>query len=378
MKKFQTKSWYPYTIAVCAGVVLYVALTNLSAIDATLVKFGNYLSPVIIGAIISYLMNPLAKVFERTLFKNMKKGRWALSVALTFVAIIAVILALILLVVPQLVDSIAVVEDQFPLYQEKLHSMAVKLGLSGILSAPGNTEEVTGHVMGFLKEHMGSITESVSGIISAIVNVAIGAVLAFYLLNSKTEFSEGVENLMRVVIPEGKYEGIKAYVQRCNKILSRYLIFALLDAVLVGVVVAIIMLILRMPYAGLIPVIMGVVNLIPTFGPPIGAAISAFLLLLVSPKYAMMMIVIFIVVQVGDGYILQPKLFGNALGVSGVVILISIVVLGNIFGVVGILLAIPVAAVLDFTYKEMTMPAMIRKKEARRKVPDSDGSEQET
>ncbi len=365
MKKFESKSWYPYTVAVCAGVILFVALTHLSAIDETLNKFGNYLSPVIIGAIISYIMNPLAGLFERTIFKNMKKGRWTMSVALTFVAIIAVILALILLLVPQLIDSIAVVEEQFPLYQEKLQDMAVKLGLSGILSSPGSTEEVTGHVMGFLKEHMGSITASVSGLFSAVVNVAIGAVLAFYLLNSKTDFNNGLQDLMRVILPEGRYESVKAYVQRCDKILSRYLVFALLDAVLVGVVVAIIMLILRMPYAGLIPVIMGVVNLIPTFGPPIGAAISAFLLLLVSPKYAMMMIAIFIFVQVADGYILQPKLFGNALGVSGVMILISIVVLGNIFGVVGILLAIPVAAVLDFTYKEMTMPAMQRKKEAR-------------
>lgn len=146
---------------------------------------------------------------------------------------------------------------------------------------------------------------------------------------------------------------------------NRYLVFSLLDALIVGVITAIIMLILRMPYVGLISVVAAVTNLIPTFGPVIGAVIGGFFLLLVKPVYAIMFIAITLVLQVADGYIIKPKLFGNSLGVSGLLILLAIVTMGNAFGIGGILLAIPVAAICDFTYREGFLPYLQRRKERK-------------
>ena len=102
----------------------------------------------------------------------------------------------------------------------------------------------------------------------------------------------------------------------------------------------------------------GVTNLIPSFGPVIGAVIGGFILLLVNPWHALLFLGFTAVLQTLDGYVIKPKLFGDSLGVSGLLILISIVLFGNIFGVVGILLAIPLAAIIDFTYEEGILPLL--------------------
>ena len=115
---------------------------------------------------------------------------------------------------------------------------------------------------------------------------------------------------------------------------------------------AVFMLICRMPYVGLISVIVGVTNLIPNFGPAIGAAMGAFILLLADPKNAVLFLVFCLLLQSVDAYILKPKLFSGALGVSGLTILVSTIVLGSMFGVTGVLLAIPAAAIISFVYHE--------------------------
>ena len=161
------------------------------------------------------------------------------------------------------------------------------------------------------------------------------------------------------------------FIRRCNFILNRYMVFTLLDAMIIGAINAIAMLVLRMPYVGLISVIVAITNLIPTFGPVIGAVIGGFLLLLVNPIYAVMFIAITVVLQVADGYIIKPKLFGNTLGVSGLLILIAIVTMGNAFGIGGILLAIPVAAIFDFSYREGLLPYLQKRKAEKQAALDA-------
>jgi predicted PurR-regulated permease PerM len=126
----------------------------------------------------------------------------------------------------------------------------------------------------------------------------------------------------------------------------------------VGGANAVFMAICGMQYVGLVSVVCGVTNLIPSFGPVIGAVIGGFILLLVNPWHALLFLGFTAVLQTLDGYVIKPKLFGDSLGVSGLLILISIVLFGNIFGVVGILLAIPLAAIIDFTYEEGILPLL--------------------
>lgn len=166
----------------------------------------------------------------------------------------------------------------------------------------------------------------------------------------------GLRRFLKAALDESRYENTRTFLLRCNLILNRYIVFNILDALLVGVVNAIFMFIMGFPYAGLLSVVVGVTNLVPTFGPFVGGAIGAFILLLIKPWYAAAFMLFTLVLQLIDGYIIKPKLFGESLGVPALWILVGIVVGGKMFGIIGILLSIPIVAILDFSYKDYFLP----------------------
>lgn len=375
LKKFRSRKWYPYAVALCIAVVLYVVLMHLPAIGGVLGTFGRFFNTVVIGCIVAYLMNPLAMLYERKIFKNLKKGRWAISVFLAFATLIAAIVLLVLTLVPQLVNSITSFVTNAPEYQNYIHSLLEKLGATSLIYVPESADEISDQVIDLLKGYGEDIVAFWTGVLKGLINIVIGAVLAIYLLAAKATFKADAKALLSALLMDDKLSSTLYFIRRCNFILNRYLVFTLLDALIIGVINAIIMLILRMPYVGLISIIAGVTNLIPTFGPVIGAVIGGFILLLVNPVYAVMFIAITLVLQVCDGYIIKPKLFGNSLGVSGLLILLAIVTMGNAFGIGGILLAIPVAAICDFSYREGVLPYLQRRKE--KKQAEIDAGDQE-
>ena len=150
--------------------------------------------------------------------------------------------------------------------------------------------------------------------------------------------------------------------------MTRYVACDVVDGIIVGIVNGIFMAIMQMPYAVLISVVVGVTNLAPTFGPLVGAVIGGFILLLVNPLYALIFIIFTLVLQTVDGYILKPKLFGESLGVSSVMILVFIIVGGRMFGILGVLLSIPLAAIMDFVYHDYVLSRL----EKKRGISDGD------
>ena len=371
LKKFQSKSWYPYAVALCIAVVLYVVLVHLPAVIDGLQTFGRFFNTVVIGCIVAYLMNPLAKLYERKLFKNLKKGSWGVSVILAFATFVAALVLLALTLVPQLINSITGFVTNAPEYQNQIHMILEKLGATSFIYVPGSADEAADQVLDFLKGYGESITAFLTGFVKGIVNIVIGAVLSLYLLAAKSTLKKDGKELLSAILMDDKLKTTLYFIRRCNFILNRYMVFTLLDAMIIGAINAIAMLVLRMPYVGLISVIVAITNLIPTFGPVIGAVIGGFLLLLVNPIYAVMFIAITVVLQVADGYIIKPKLFGNTLGVSGLLILIAIVTMGNAFGIGGILLAIPVAAIFDFSYREGLLPYLQKRKAEKQAALDA-------
>ena len=161
---------------------------------------------------------------------------------------------------------------------------------------------------------------------------------------------------MRAFFSQNATMEIMDFSLRCDAILISFLVQSLLDSLIIGVVNAIFMLICRMQYIGLVSVVVAVTNLIPNFGPIIGAVVGGFVLFLVNPLHALMFVAFCMVLQFADGYILKPKLFSNSLGVSGLLILVASIVLGNMFGIVGMVLSIPAAAILSFIYNDYLLP----------------------
>ncbi|MBP5652482.1 MAG: AI-2E family transporter, partial [Lachnospiraceae bacterium] len=143
---------------------------------------------------------------------------------------------------------------------------------------------------------------------------------------------------------------------------------------------ALFMMIMRMQYVGMISVVVALTNLIPTFGPIFGGVVGAFILLMVKPWHALAFIIFTLVLQTVDGYIIKPNMFGDSLGVSGLLILVTIITGGKMFGVPGILLSIPFAAILDFVYKDYILVKLRenREKKDREAAGEADGSAQKT
>ena len=381
-RKFHEQSWYPYAVAICLGVLLYVLLEHMSNIWGAVTKVSGYFLPVLLGCVLAYLMNPLAKLYRRKLFGKIKKPStaWSLSVALAVLTVVLVLAFLLGTLIPQLIDSILTLVGNVDDYMDSLRNLlehwglAKHLKLDGLLTSSG---DVVGKIAAFLQKNLSSIVSAGSKAGKGVANWVIALFLSVYLLAAKDSLKLGVRRLARASMSKRSYGKACTFLRRCDEILSRYITFSLIDAMIIGVANVILMWIFGMQYAGLVSVVMALTNLIPTFGPIIGAVVGGFVLLMVNPVHALIFLIFTLVLQSLDAYFIKPKLFGNSLGVSGLLILIAIVVGGNIFGIVGILLAIPFAAILDFSYKEAFLPWLEALGEKRMKMPEPDPLEDE-
>ena len=369
MRNIKEKPWYNNTVSLCIAVLLYVALTHWSGVRAGVGRFFRYFSPVILGAIIAYIVNPLSMLYGRTLFRWIKKepARNFLSNLLAFVTVIFFLVFILLMLVPQLIDSVATFAGNLDGYVASLHTMLDSLGVSAsaldLDQFISSSETLIETVTAFVKRNLSVILSTSVGVGKGAIQFFISFLLSIYLLADKYRLKRGGKRLLLATLREEKYEKLANFLRRCHFILNRYIVFNLLDSLIVGGANAIFMAIVGMPYVGLVSFVVAIANLIPTFGPVIGAFIGGFILLLVNPWHALAFLIFTVILQGIDGYLLKPKLFGDSLGVSGLLILIGVIVGGRVFGVVGILLAIPGVAILDLLYREYFLPWL----EAKRK-----------
>ena len=367
-------------MAILIGVVGYVVLTHLGPIGEALSTFLGFFKPVIFGCVIAYLVNPLAELLQREVFRGVKRDalRWYLSIIVGMAAVLVLFMLLLVTLVPQLIESVGLLVRNMDSYAQSLQKIIADLNIGGIdignmLEGVLNSSEdllMTGSQI--LSTSLKQIVSTSADIGKNLVSWLLALILSVYLLGAKKSLREGSKRLLRTMMPPKIFAETMRFLARCNDILVRYIVFSLIDAVIVGGATAVFMALTKMQYIGLIAVVCGVTNLIPSFGPIIGAVIGGFILLLVNPLHALMFLAFTAVLQTLDGYVIKPKLFGDSLGVSGLLILVAIIVFGNIFGIVGILLAIPLAAIIDFAYEDSILPYL----EERRARLDKEEAEE--
>ena len=379
--KFKNKKWYNNAVAILIGVVGYVVLTRLGPIFEAVRGVLSKFAPIFLGCVLAYLVHPLASALHKRVFGkiNRKNIGWALSVLLAMVLVIMVILVLLLMLIPQLIESILLLVSNMDSYIAQLNNLIANLNIgtldlgNQLQEMMASSEDIIKTASQLLGTSMRKIAATSADIGKNLFNWLIAFILSIYLLMAKDNIKSGATRLLRALMPQKWYDIVVNFMARCNYILVRYIVYSLLDGAIVGGATAVFMAITGMQYVGLIAVVCGVTNLIPSFGPVIGCVIGGFILLLVNPWHALMFIIFTCILQTLDGYVIKPKLFGDSLGVSGLLILISIVLFGNIFGVVGILLAIPLAAIIDFVYEEGILPLL----EARRARLDAEEKAEE-
>ncbi|SCY19939.1 AI-2E family transporter [Butyrivibrio sp. INlla14] len=367
--KWTKKRWVSYTIATCSAVVLYMILSHIGGLFSGIGSLYAFIKPVVSGIIVAYIFNPLANVFNDKVFRKMKKekAKWGLSVACALIVIILAIVLLFVALIPQLIDSVTTFTDNVDGYVATLQGVLREVekedpsGLLGveITQIASFGDNILDKIGDYFENNMANVTSTIGSLATTTANIGKGVfdaviafILAIYLLLDKNRLINGISRFTGLIMKPENHKNTGIFVKRCNDIIIRYISFDIVDGIIVGVVNLIFMLAAGIPYSVLISVIVGITNLAPTFGPIVGCLIGAFILVLVNPWFALTFIIFTIILQTVDGYILKPRLFGESLGVSPLMILISIVLGGRLFGVAGILLAIPFAAIIDFIWRD--------------------------
>jgi len=359
-KPFRERTWYPYAVAGCIAVLLYVLLIRFADVRNGIGTFFGYFRAVILGCIIAYIVNPLAGLLARSVFKFIKKDKTRNSVSciVAFILVLLLLAFALVILIPQLIDSVTMFINNLDDYIDALEGLMDKWGISrnllnlDLYKAGKAVEKATQTLMSNASKVLSTSMSAGKGIFRWVV----AFMLAIYFLIEKDNLRKGAARFIRAVAGEEKYAEITVFLSKSNDVFKRYIVFNLIDSAIIGITNFIFMMILGMQYGGLISFVVALTNLIPTFGPLIGGAIGAFILLLVNPLHALIFLIFTLALQTLDAYVIKPKLFGDSLGVSGLFIIIGVIVGGNMFGIVGILLSIPAIAILDFLYKRYLLP----------------------
>ena len=374
-----TDKWGALVLGACIVVVVYLVLSNLGIVwKGAQAVFGVFI-PVIIGSVIAYILNPFAVFYNRTIFKKLKKRNiaWYLSVTLS-ILILLIILALVLYsFIPEIVKSAISFADNFESYLASLQKLLDNINapdselLASLKELVSNEGNLIGRGVNLLVNNISMIINRSTSFTKGTMNTVIGFILAIYFLADKDRVIEWGQRFIQLLTKNRHYNNASDVGKRFNSIFTKYIYCEFIDAGIVGVANYIFMVIMGMPYAIVVSLVVGVTNLVPTFGPIVGAVIGGIILLLANPINALWFLIFTIILQTIDGYVIKPKLFGDVLNVPGIVILISIIVFGRIFGIFGIFLSIPLAAIIVYILQVFIVPRMEQRKAKRDAADES-------
>ena len=357
----------------CAVAIFFIVFLNVNSISGFFEGVTRVLAPIIIGLVLAYIIDPVAKFFETKVFVKLKKEnlRRTLSAVIALVLVLSLLTLFIGTLIPNLISSISMLMDNADTYYATIEKAVNQINSLGFglhidLSAiEASIRNWLGDFVNNLSQNLSSILSTTKNIGAVLLNILIGVILAIYILFSKKYLLSGLRRLRKAIYTPKQYESDTRFWNRCHDIFTQYIGCNIIDALIIGISNAIFMLILGMPYVPLVSFVVGIANLIPTFGPIIGGAVGALVLVLVKPSYALWFLIFTVGIQILDAYVIKPRLFSSSIGLAPVWTLIAITVGGNLFGILGILLAIPVAAILTFIYDERFIPWLEKKSKAR-------------
>lgn len=338
--------------------LLGFVLINLSNILGFLGNFVSIIKPFIIGLGIAFTTNLLVKLYEDKLIplidkKNiLSKYKRSISIVLSILTLLILFWALLVFVLPQFVDSIKILLDSIPEYMKSLEEfVAPYVSSTEILNTLWENlvsawKDILQFVGQFLGQSITGIINTTFTITSGIFTSIISFVIAIYMLISKEQLILGLKKVIYAIFNKKIAEKIIHVVKISNVTFSKFIGGQCIEAVILGVLCFIGMMILRMPYSILISVIIGATNIIPIFGPLIGTIPSVFILLMIDPSKALAFIVFIIVLQQLESNLIYPKVVGGSIGLSAIWVLFAITVGGGLFGLIGMLLGVPTMAVI--------------------------------
>lgn len=337
-------------------------------------KVMSALNPIIIGLVLAYLMNPIMKFFEKYIKKffiarGMEKktaNKWSRGIAIgcTVIVLAVAIAALIAAVVPSLISSISTlvstlpkdVEDFIKKIQEGNFgdSEAAKIFSNFLTNFTDKIEDwAQKTLLPQAQKYLMQITGGVISVVKGLVNFIIGIVVMIYAMGIQETLTGQAKKIVYAIFKPVRANVIIKVVRKTDSIFGGFITGKILDSFIIGLICYIGCVILRIPSAMLVAVIVGITNIIPAFGPFIGAVPSLFLVVIQSPIHALYLIIFIVILQQVDGNIIGPKILGSSTGLSTFWVMFAILVFGGLFGFLGMLVGVPIMGVIYYIIKEI-------------------------
>ena len=372
-ERYTTISVYSF-IVICLSIVFYHIVSEFSSFKINLSKATSVLQPFLIGFVIAYLLNFILKIIEEkgmSHFPSLKpKPKRFLSLFLTYLVVALFVYIFITFVFPQLANSLMGLMHNIPSYINKVSDFLENKPASEFINDKyietiiNRLSEPLSQIMNLTTELIPRLGDILKKVASSISNIALGLVISIYLLLDKENFFGLGRKVTAALFSKKISTKILAFLDRSNTIFGKFVSGKLLDSFIVGWITFFLLTIFKIPYVTLVSFIIGLTNIIPFFGPFIGALPSFLIILFISPAKALWFLVIVLFIQQLDGNIIGPKILGDSLGISAFWILFSLLVGSKLLGVVGMIIGVPLFAIfysivkdtIEFRLKKKNLP----------------------
>lgn len=337
--------------------IIYLCINYWPVVGGPLVGIIGAVSPLIIGCIIAYMLNILMSFYEKyyapkSSKKIVIKTRRPICLVLAIITLLAIISLVVGLVLPQFIDCIKLIVENVPVVVKRI---TVFLDDRDILN--DNTinsiknfdwQSWVGQAVSVLSSGIGSVMDivitTVSSVFSGIVTAVLSIIFAIYILLSKETLSRQIDRVLNRYMSKKWYNRVEYAVGIMNGSFHNYIVGQCIEAVILGTLCTVGMLILRIPYAPMIGALIALTALIPIAGAYIGAGVGAFLILMESPIKALVFLIFIIILQQIEGNVIYPKVVGTSIGLPAIWVLTAVTIGGGIAGIGGMLLGVPLAA----------------------------------
>ncbi len=380
MKNFKWDKKYLYwgVTAFCvvvASIAFFWVLNTWNGLRSTLDMILAALAPFIYGLCIAFLLNKVLSILETHVFsklcaklfkKDPVKGRKAsriFSIIVTLTVALGLIAGLFAIVLPELADSVMTIVSNSRTYLSVAIQWLEKV-FDGYALEPVAVEwinTISSKVVNWLETEVlpeittliGNITGGVISVVTTLFNLFVGVIISVYVMYNKETFAAQAKKIVYSVFRVRTANAIMGEIGFINEAFGNYIVGTVIDSLIVGLINYVFMAVTGMPYAVLVTIMVAVTNLIPMFGPFIGAVPSTLLILLENPTQALIFVIFTVILQQIDGQILKPRIHSSRTGLSGFWIMFAILFFGGLFGILGMVIGVPVTTVLYNMFRRL-------------------------
>ena len=356
LKTLVSNMWYIVALVAIIAII-FLMIANWGVVLAVIGKFLTILMPFILGFFFACFINPLVKRVH-SLLNRMKPGKGAkikkaFSVIISNVVVIGVITVLLIYIIPQIKESIGelgnTIQDGYQYmitHQKELNEKIPFIGLGGGIEYI--KEFAYKKIMSNGSEILPYVYHVSSSLLTTSYNVLMGLVISIYIILDMKKLKRSARKVVYALSPKKKEQEVWQTMKQCSHIFNGFLIGKMIDSLIIGILCLIAMSILKLPYALLLSLIVCITNMIPYFGPIIGAIPGVMIYLFIDIRYAFIFALMILILQQFDGLYLGPKILGDQTGIKPLWVIFGITVGGAYFGVMGMFLGVPVVAVIMY------------------------------